>query len=86
MSFLTPYTDFISFLSSFLFLFFLSFFISFLTVKAEAPSDLKVVYRKEANDFLVTFNAPHLKKKYLKKVKHDVAYRPARGESNWTVM
>lgn len=53
-------------------------------VKAEAPSDLKVVYRKEANDFLVTFNAPHLKKKYLKKVKHDVAYRPARGESNWT--
>ncbi|XP_028623481.1 interleukin-7 receptor subunit alpha [Grammomys surdaster] len=53
-------------------------------VKAEAPSDLEVVYRKEANDFLVTFNTPHSKKKYVKKLKHDVAYRPERAESNWT--
>lgn len=53
-------------------------------VKAEAPFDLQVVYRREANDFLVTFNTSHLEKKYLKKLKHDVAYRPERGDSNWT--
>ncbi|XP_052015706.1 interleukin-7 receptor subunit alpha isoform X2 [Apodemus sylvaticus] len=53
-------------------------------VKAEAPFGLEVVYRSEANDFLVTFNTSHLEKKYLKKLKHDVAYRPERGDSNWT--
>lgn len=53
-------------------------------VKAEAPFNLEVVYRKEANDFLVTFNTSHSEKKYLKTLKHEVAYRPERGESNWT--
>lgn len=53
-------------------------------VKPEAPSNLKVVYRKEANDFLVTFNTSHSTKKYVTALKHDVAYRPERGESNWT--
>ncbi|KAL6042802.1 hypothetical protein STEG23_015390 [Scotinomys teguina] len=51
-------------------------------VKPEAPFGLDVVYRKEANDFLVTFNTSE--KKYLKKLKHDIAYRPEKGESNWT--
>ncbi|XP_027293607.1 interleukin-7 receptor subunit alpha [Cricetulus griseus] len=53
-------------------------------VKPEAPFGLEVVYRKEANDFLVTFNTTHSKKKYVKHLMHDMAYRPKKGESNWT--
>ncbi|KAL1783577.1 sperm flagellar protein 2, partial [Sigmodon hispidus] len=53
-------------------------------VKPEAPFGLEVVHRKEANDFLVTFNTSHSKKKYVKHLMHDMAYRPERGENNWT--
>ncbi|XP_059132550.1 interleukin-7 receptor subunit alpha isoform X2 [Peromyscus eremicus] len=53
-------------------------------VKPEAPFGLDIVYRKEANDFLVTFNTSHSKKKYVKQLMHDMAYRPEKGESNWT--
>ncbi|XP_040613665.1 interleukin-7 receptor subunit alpha [Mesocricetus auratus] len=53
-------------------------------VKPEVPFDLKVVYRKEANDFLVTFNTTHSQKKYMKQLMHDMAYRPKKGENNWT--
>nr|XP_021485050.1 interleukin-7 receptor subunit alpha [Meriones unguiculatus] len=53
-------------------------------VKPEAPFDLKIVYRKEADDFFVTFNTSHSKKKYLKNLMHDVAYRPGKSKGNWT--
>nr|XP_048285234.1 interleukin-7 receptor subunit alpha [Myodes glareolus] len=53
-------------------------------VKPEAPFDLEVVYRKEASDFLVTFNTSHSNKKYVKQLMHDMAYRPEKGENNWT--
>ncbi|XP_051006909.1 interleukin-7 receptor subunit alpha [Acomys russatus] len=53
-------------------------------VKPEAPFDLETVYREEANDFLVTFKTSHSKKKYAYQLMHDVAYRPEKGESNWT--
>ncbi|XP_075399119.1 interleukin-7 receptor subunit alpha isoform X1 [Tenrec ecaudatus] len=53
-------------------------------VKPEAPFDLSVTYREEANDFLVTFNTSHLKKSYAKKLLHDVAYRQEKGGNNWT--
>ncbi|CAO2592373.1 Interleukin-7 receptor subunit alpha [Lemmus lemmus] len=53
-------------------------------VKPEAPFDLEVVYRKEASDFVVTFNTSHSNKKYVKQLMHDMAYRPEKGENNWT--
>lgn len=53
-------------------------------VKPEAPFDLKVIYRKEANDFVVTFNTSHLQKKYVKKLIHEVAYRQEKIENDWT--
>ncbi|XP_057645743.1 interleukin-7 receptor subunit alpha isoform X3 [Chionomys nivalis] len=53
-------------------------------VKPEAPFGLEVVYRKEASDFLVTFNTSHSNKKYVKQLMHDMAYRPEKGENNWT--
>lgn len=57
----------------------------FFPVKPEAPFGLEVVYRKEASDFLVTFNTSHSNKKYVKQLMHDMAYRPEKGENNWTV-
>lgn len=53
-------------------------------VKPEAPFGLEVVYREEASDFLVTFNTSHSNKKYVKQLMHDMAYRPEKGENNWT--
>ncbi|XP_008051546.1 interleukin-7 receptor subunit alpha [Carlito syrichta] len=55
-------------------------------VKPEAPFDLSVIYREEANDFVVTFNTSHLQKKYVKELTHDVAYRQEKNENNWMHM
>ncbi|XP_017531309.3 interleukin-7 receptor subunit alpha isoform X1 [Manis javanica] len=52
-------------------------------VKPEAPFDIRVVYREGANDFVVTFNTSHLKKKYVKELMHEVAYRQEKNESDW---
>ncbi|XP_006876610.1 PREDICTED: interleukin-7 receptor subunit alpha [Chrysochloris asiatica] len=52
-------------------------------VKPEAPFDLRVVYREEANDFVVTFNTTHLQKSYVKELVHDVAYHMEKNENNW---
>lgn len=54
-------------------------------VKPEAPFDIRVVYREGANDFVVTFNTSHLKKKYVKELMHEVAYRQEKNESDWMV-
>lgn len=51
-------------------------------VKPEAPFDLRVIYRKEANDFVVTFNTSHLRKNYVKKLIHEVAYRQEKNEND----
>ncbi|KAF6356992.1 interleukin 7 receptor [Rhinolophus ferrumequinum] len=51
-------------------------------VKPEAPFNLKVIYRKEANDFVVTFNISQ--KKYVKKLIHEVAYHQEKNENDWT--
>ncbi|XP_057565213.1 interleukin-7 receptor subunit alpha isoform X1 [Hippopotamus amphibius kiboko] len=52
-------------------------------VKPEAPFDIRVVYRKGANDFVVTFNTSHLQKKYVKELMHEVAYRQEKNENDW---
>ncbi|XP_059863058.1 interleukin-7 receptor subunit alpha isoform X3 [Delphinus delphis] len=55
-------------------------------VKPEAPFDIRVVYRKGANDFEVTFNTSHLQKKYVKELMHEVAYRQEKNENDWMHM
>nr|KAF6366338.1 interleukin 7 receptor [Pipistrellus kuhlii] len=52
-------------------------------VKPEAPFDIRVIYREEANDFVVTFNTSHLQKKYVKNLIHDVAYHQEKHEDDW---
>ncbi|KAM6222407.1 interleukin-7 receptor subunit alpha [Rhynchocyon petersi] len=52
-------------------------------VKPEPPFDLRVEYRKEARDFLVTFNTSHLQKRYVNDLVHDVAYRQEKNENDW---
>ncbi|XP_058420229.1 interleukin-7 receptor subunit alpha isoform X1 [Diceros bicornis minor] len=52
-------------------------------VKPEAPFDIRVIYREEANDFVVTFNTSHLQKKYVKDLMHEVAYRQEKNENDW---
>ncbi|XP_057168180.1 interleukin-7 receptor subunit alpha isoform X2 [Ursus arctos] len=52
-------------------------------VKPEAPFDIRVIYRKGANDFLVTFNTSHSQKKYVKELMHEVAYRQEKKENDW---
>ncbi|XP_058428062.1 interleukin-7 receptor subunit alpha isoform X2 [Marmota monax] len=52
-------------------------------VKPEAPFDIKVIYREEANDFVVTFHTSHLKKKYVKQLMHDIAYRQEKDKKDW---
>ncbi|XP_004678148.1 PREDICTED: interleukin-7 receptor subunit alpha [Condylura cristata] len=52
-------------------------------VKPEAPFDIRVTYREEANDFVVTFNTSHLRKSYVKELKHEVAYRQEKSENDW---
>ncbi|KAM5260698.1 interleukin-7 receptor subunit alpha [Hipposideros larvatus] len=52
-------------------------------VKPEAPFDLRVIYRKEANDFVVTFNTSHLQKTYVTKLIHEIAYRQENNENDW---
>ncbi|KAB1281587.1 Interleukin-7 receptor subunit alpha [Camelus dromedarius] len=52
-------------------------------VKPEAPFDVRVIYREAANDFVVTFNTSHLRKKYVKELMHEVAYRQEKNENNW---
>lgn len=54
-------------------------------VKPEAPFDVAVIYRKEANDFVVTFNTSHLQKNYVKKLIHEVAYHQKTYENDWMV-
>lgn len=54
-------------------------------VKPEAPFDVRVIYRKGANDFLVTFNTSHSQKKYVKELMHEVAYRQEKKENDWMV-
>ena len=61
-----------------------SFFFSF-PVKPEAPYDVSVIYREEANDFVVTFNTSHLRKNYVKNLIHEIAYRQEKDEANWMV-
>lgn len=55
-------------------------------MKPEAPFDVEVMYREEANDFVVTFNTSHLKKKYVKQLMHDLAYHLEKDGNNWMVM
>ncbi|XP_073933730.1 interleukin-7 receptor subunit alpha isoform X3 [Castor canadensis] len=55
-------------------------------VKPEAPFDVEVMYREEANDFVVTFNTSHLKKKYVKQLMHDLAYHLEKDGNNWMHM
>ncbi|XP_008840285.1 interleukin-7 receptor subunit alpha [Nannospalax galili] len=55
----------------------------FKIVKPEVPFDLKVVYREEANDFLVTFNTTHMQKMYVKQLMHEMAYRLEKDENKW---
>ncbi|XP_054439912.1 interleukin-7 receptor subunit alpha [Pteronotus mesoamericanus] len=52
-------------------------------VKPEAPYDVNVVYREEANDFVVTFNTSHLRKNYVKDLTHEIAYRQEKDEADW---
>ncbi|XP_054544180.1 interleukin-7 receptor subunit alpha isoform X2 [Talpa occidentalis] len=52
-------------------------------VKPEAPFDIRVTYREEANDFVVTFNTSHLRKKYVRELKHEVAYHQEKNENDW---
>uniref|UniRef100_A0A8D2B5G3 Interleukin-7 receptor subunit alpha n=1 Tax=Sciurus vulgaris TaxID=55149 RepID=A0A8D2B5G3_SCIVU len=52
-------------------------------VKPEAPFDIEVIYREEANDFVVTFNTSHLQKKYVNQLMHDIAYRQEKDEKDW---
>ncbi|XP_008153047.2 interleukin-7 receptor subunit alpha [Eptesicus fuscus] len=52
-------------------------------VKPEAPFDIRVIYREEANDFVVTFNTSHLQKKYVKNLIHEVAYHQEKNEDDW---
>ncbi|XP_045704285.1 interleukin-7 receptor subunit alpha [Phyllostomus hastatus] len=52
-------------------------------VKPEAPYDVNVVYREEANDFVVTFNTSHLRKNYVKNLIHEIAYRQEKDEADW---
>ncbi|EPQ11678.1 Interleukin-7 receptor subunit alpha [Myotis brandtii] len=52
-------------------------------VKPEAPFDVRVIYREEANDFVVTFNTSHLQKKYVKNLIHEVAYHQEKNEHDW---
>ncbi|KAM7149493.1 interleukin-7 receptor subunit alpha [Molossus nigricans] len=52
-------------------------------VKPEAPFDVRVIYREEANDFVVTFNTSHLWKNYVKQLIHEVAYRQEKNEGDW---
>uniref|UniRef100_A0A8D1AS81 Interleukin-7 receptor subunit alpha n=1 Tax=Sus scrofa TaxID=9823 RepID=A0A8D1AS81_PIG len=52
-------------------------------VKPEAPFDIRVTYREGANDFVVTFNTSHLRKKYVKDLMHEVAYRQEKNENDW---
>ncbi|NP_001075411.1 interleukin-7 receptor subunit alpha precursor [Equus caballus] len=52
-------------------------------VKPEAPFDVKVIYREEANEFVVTFNTSHLQKKYVKDLLHEVVYRLEKNENDW---
>ncbi|KAM4869986.1 interleukin-7 receptor subunit alpha isoform X1 [Urocitellus parryii] len=52
-------------------------------VKPEAPFDIKVIYREEANDFVVTFDTSHLKKKYVQQLMHDIAYRQEKDKKDW---
>lgn len=55
------------------------------SVKPEAPFDIRVTYREGANDFVVTFNTSHLRKKYVKDLMHEVAYRQEKNENDWMV-
>lgn len=55
------------------------------SVKPEAPFDIRVIYREEANDFVVTFNTSHLQKKYVKNLIHEVAYHQEKNEDDWMV-
>ncbi|KAM5329106.1 interleukin-7 receptor subunit alpha isoform 1-T2 [Glossophaga mutica] len=52
-------------------------------VKPEAPYNVSVVYREEANDFVVTFNTSHLRKNYVKNLIHEIAYRQEKDEADW---
>ncbi|XP_066095854.1 interleukin-7 receptor subunit alpha isoform X1 [Saccopteryx bilineata] len=52
-------------------------------VKPEAPFDVRVIYREEANEFVLTFNTSHLKDDYLKTLVHEVAYRRENNEDDW---
>ncbi|KAG8512670.1 Interleukin-7 receptor subunit alpha [Galemys pyrenaicus] len=52
-------------------------------VKPEAPFDIRVTYREEANDFVVTFNTSHSQKTYVKELNHEVAYRQEKNENDW---
>ncbi|XP_036984898.2 interleukin-7 receptor subunit alpha isoform X2 [Artibeus jamaicensis] len=52
-------------------------------VKPEAPYDVCVVYREEANDFVVTFNTSHLRKNYVKNLIHEIAYRQEKDAADW---
>ncbi|XP_016080234.1 PREDICTED: interleukin-7 receptor subunit alpha [Miniopterus natalensis] len=52
-------------------------------VKPEAPFDIRVTYREEANDFVVTFNTSHLQKNYVKQLLHEVTYRQEKNEGDW---
>uniref|UniRef100_A0A8C6EN63 Interleukin-7 receptor subunit alpha n=1 Tax=Marmota marmota marmota TaxID=9994 RepID=A0A8C6EN63_MARMA len=51
-------------------------------VKPEAPFDIKVIYREEANDFVVTFHTSHLKKKYVKQY---IAYCQEKDKKDWMI-
>ncbi|XP_072216580.1 interleukin-7 receptor subunit alpha [Excalfactoria chinensis] len=45
-------------------------------VKPEVPFDINITYQKEANEYVIHYNTPHSRKKYLKdKLIHQIAYR-----------
>ncbi|XP_004453390.1 interleukin-7 receptor subunit alpha isoform X3 [Dasypus novemcinctus] len=52
-------------------------------VKPKDPFDIKVIYREEANDFLLTFNISPLQKMYVNQLIHNVAYRQEKHENDW---
>ncbi|XP_074064371.1 interleukin-7 receptor subunit alpha isoform X2 [Macrotis lagotis] len=52
-------------------------------VKPQAPFDINITYRKEANDFELKFNTTQLWNEYLKELMHDIAYHQEKSESNW---
>ncbi|KAM4869987.1 interleukin-7 receptor subunit alpha-like [Urocitellus parryii] len=52
-------------------------------VKPEAPFDINVIYCEEANDLVVTFDTSHSKKKYVKQLMHDIAYREEKDKKDW---